>query len=107
MRLNDFMEVTPKLYSPFLPLQLLVLFVWGWTGYHIFALNGERLEVEAQIQQVVPRAESALNAKKGLLALAEDVGRLALKDPVAAQIVKEFDIRLQNPGNTEAAPSTK
>jgi len=107
MQLNDFMEVSPKLYSPFLPLQLLVLFVWAWTGYHIFALNGERLEVEAQIQQIVPRAESALAAKKGLLSLAQDVGQVALKDPVAAQIVKEFDIRLQNPVSPEPASSAK
>ena len=107
MRLNDLMEVPAKLFSPFLPLQLLVFFIWAWMGYHIFALNGERLEVEAQIQQIVPRAESALNAKKGLLALAQDVGQVALKDPVAAQIVKEFDIRLQNPVSPEPAPSTK
>jgi len=91
------MENSPKLFSPFLPLQLLVIVIGAWIIYQVYALNLERLDAEAQIQQVTPQAESALAAKKRLLDLAQDVGQVSTRDANAAQIVKEFDIRLQAP----------
>jgi len=98
------METNPKLFSPFLPLQLLVIIIGIWIGYQIYSLNADRVEAEAQIQQVIPQANDSLAAKKRLLALAQEVAQLSTRDAYAAQIVKEFDIRAQNP-NPAPTPS--
>jgi hypothetical protein len=101
------METPPKLFSPFLPMQILVIFLGVWIGYQIVALNEERHGAEAQMQQIIPQADAALAAKKRLLALAADVGQLAAKDANAAQIAREFDIRMQNGTQSEPASGTK
>jgi hypothetical protein len=101
------MENSPKLFSPFLPLQLLVTILGIWIIYQVYTLNQERTYAEAQIQQVTPQAESAMAAKKRLLDLAQDVGQLSTRDANAAQIVKEFDIRLQMPANSTPASPAK
>jgi len=101
------METAPKLFSPFLPLQVLVIILGIWIGYQVYVLNDERLDTEAQIQQILPQANDSLAAKKRLLALAQEVAQLATKDVNAAQIVKEFDIRTQASGASAPAPSAK
>jgi hypothetical protein len=101
------MENSPKLYSPFLPLQLMVIILGVWIIYQVYMLNLQRVYTEAQIQQATPQAESAMAAKKRLLDLAQDVGQLSARDANAAQIVKEFDIRLQMPSSSAPASPAK
>jgi hypothetical protein len=96
----------PPSYSPFWPLQILVVYLIAWVGYHVFTLNEDRLAVERQIQQVTPQAETAWNAQKRLLSLAQDIDNIAPKDAAAAQIVKEFNIHGGQNSSGPNPPST-
>jgi hypothetical protein len=93
-----------SLRSPFLPLQFLVICIGIWIAYHVYELNQERVHAEARIQQALPAANSALQSKNRLLALAQEIAQLAPKDAGAAQIANEFNIRLQ-PGAGNSAPA--
>jgi len=101
------METPEKSHSPFLPLLLLVVCLGAWIGYHIVALNQERVAAEDRIQQMIPQADAAIAAKNKLLSLAQDIDHVAAKDAVAAQIVAEFKIRVQNPPKPGAPSTTK
>ena len=94
-------------YSPFWPLYILVVCLGVWMGYQIVALNEERVSAEDKIHQIAPQADAALAAKKKLFSLAQDLSQTAAKDPGAAQIVNEFNIRVQNPPKPNPPSTTK
>ncbi|HUB66189.1 MAG TPA: hypothetical protein VL981_01735 [Candidatus Methylacidiphilales bacterium] len=101
------MEDSPYSHSPFWPLQILVVYLIAWVGYHVFTLNKARLADEQQIQQVTPQAEAALTAKNRLVSLAQDIDNIAAKDAAAAEIVKEFKIHgRENPSGSNPSPSS-
>jgi hypothetical protein len=95
-----------SLRSPFLPLQFLVICLGIWITYHVYELNQERVAAEVRVQQALPAANAALQAKNRLLALAQELGQLAPKDAGATQIVNVFNIRLEQPAKG-AAPASK
>jgi hypothetical protein len=101
------MEPSSPSYSPFWPLCILVVCLGVWMGYQIVALNEERVAAEGNIRQLIPQADAALAAKKRLFSLAQDLSQAAAKDAAAAQIVSEFNIRVQNPPKPNASSTTK
>jgi prephenate dehydratase len=86
------METTPRAYSAFWPLMALMIVLSAQIEYKIYNLWQARTASMENIMQIKPHADAALNARKRLFSLAEELDQLAAKSTAAAQIVAEFKI---------------
>jgi len=85
-------------YSSFWPQFILMIGLLIWCVYQIYAVNSQRIAINQQSDALTSLLDPANAARKRLYALAQDLIQLSAKDSYAAQIVKEANIRINNPG---------
>jgi hypothetical protein len=105
-------EIQPveEQFSAFWPLLILVLGLFFWSGFQAYSTFRQCSNLNAQLEAAGPVAKQAQDAQSKLYALAEDLLQTSTKDANAAQIVKEANIQVRQPANSEpdagAAPSS-
>lgn len=90
-------------YSPFVPLLILLIGLILWSGYQMCLTYAQASELAAEFKAAQPEITAAQNLRTRLYSLAQDLVETAPKDPYAAQIVKEANIQMKP--NSSAAPT--
>jgi predicted negative regulator of RcsB-dependent stress response len=85
---DEFESAPEQSYSAFWPLLILMLGIFGWTVYQVYATNSQRNVYDRQFQQALPTITEAQNVSNRYVALMKDLVETAQKDPAAADIVK-------------------
>ena len=87
--MSDEYETTETSYSPFVPLLILLIGLFAWLGYHVYAQNETRRNYEQQFQAALPTINAAQGVGNKYVALMKDLLQTSAKDQYAAQIVKD------------------
>jgi len=75
-------------YSSFWPLLILLIGLFLWSGYQVYATNSQRNVYDKQFQSALPTITEAQNVSTRYVALMKDLVETSAKDPAAADIVK-------------------
>lgn len=87
--MSDEFEPTPEQhYSAFWPVLILLIGIFIWTTYQVYATNSQRNVYDRQFQAALPTITEAQNVSNRYVALMKDLVETAQKDPAAADIVK-------------------
>jgi hypothetical protein len=86
-------ESTPAGFSSFWPLLILTAGLLLWSGYQAESAYVQSSVLSAEFKQAQPTIAAAQNVQSRLYAVAQDLIHSSAKDPYAAQIVKESNIR--------------
>ena len=85
---DEFDPVPETHYSPFWPLLILVVGLFIWSGYQVYAANSQRNVYTRQVQSALPAIGEAQTISNRYVALMQDLVATSQKDPAAADIVK-------------------
>jgi hypothetical protein len=85
---DEFDHNTENNYSSFWPLLLLLIGLFLWSGYQVYATNSQRNVYDKQFQAALPTITEAQNVSTRYVALMKDLVETSAKDPAAADIVK-------------------
>ena len=75
-------------YSSFWPLFILLIGLFLWSCYQVYATNSQRNFYDKQFQSALPTITEAQNVSTRYVALMKDLVETSAKDPAAATIVK-------------------
>jgi hypothetical protein len=105
---DEFDQDTEHTYSSFWPLFIVVVGLFLWSGYQVYATNSQRVVYDKQFEAAVPTITQAQNLSTRYVSLMKDLVETSAKDPAAAQIVKDAIaaglIHVQQPaGGTNSA----
>ncbi len=88
--MSDEFEQNPEnTFSSFWPLLILIVGMFVWASYQVYATNSQRIVFEKQFQAALPTITEAQNVSTRYVALMKDLVETSAKDPAAAQIVKD------------------
>jgi len=83
-----------------------------WSAYQLYAINSQRLALNAQYAALEPAIVPSQNAQAKLRAIVQDLIQTSSKDANAAQILKEsiqagiLHVNKSSGTNTTTAPET-
>jgi len=110
--MSDEFESNPESnYSPFWPLLILLIGVFVWSGYQVYATNSQRSVYAKEFDNAKPTIVQAQNISTRYVALMKDLVQTSAHDEAAQKIVQEaikaglIQVQ-QNPNGTNAPTAT-
>ncbi len=82
-------ENIPVKYSSFWPQFILMIGLFIWCSYQLYAINSQRLAINQQYKALEPAVVPSQEAQAKLRAIVQDLIQTSSKDANAAQILKE------------------
>jgi len=86
---DEFDQNPESNFSPFWPLLILLVGLFVWSAYQVYATNSQRSVYDQQFKNAEPTIQEAQNVSQRYVALMKDLVDTSAKDPAAAQIVKD------------------
>ena len=110
---DEFDQNPENNFSPFWPLLILLIGLFLWSSYQVYATNQQRNVYDKQFQAAIPTITQAQDVSTRYVALMKDLVETSAKDPAAADIVKaaiaanliHVQPNATNGAGTPAAPS--
>ena len=103
---DEFDQNPENNFSPFWPLLILLIGLFLWSSYQVYATNQQRNVYDKQFQAAIPTINEAQNVSTRYVALMKDLVETSAKDPAAADIVKaaiQAGLIHVNPNGTNTA----
>jgi hypothetical protein len=103
---DEFDQNPENNFSPFWPIFILLIGLFIWSAYQVYATNSQRSVYDKQFQAAIPTINEAQNVSTRYVALMKDLVETSAKDQAAADIVKAAiaaGLIHVNPNGTNAA----